>query len=151
MAQKHKCLKDRFAERSKMGNSWHLLLCPPSWMGVTDHKQKRHVFLFHVYRWLMMSISTTGDVILSLSFMDIFTEVSVSAINSSSKPGTVNGHQISRTLTRKFRWQLPSPSGFCSCLGLETGAVQTPLWKTMGQRGRCVWVALGAGRTFPGE
>lgn len=41
-----------------------------------------------------MSISTAGDVILSLSFMDIFTEVSGVVINSAFKPGTVNCHLI---------------------------------------------------------
>lgn len=64
---------------------------------VTNRKQKWHVFLTScqsVYRWLMMSISTAGDVILSLSFMDIFTEVSGVVINSALKPGTVNCHLI---------------------------------------------------------
>lgn len=63
---------------------------------VTNRKLKWHLFLTscpNAYRWLKMSISA-GDVILSLSFLDSFTEVSSVVINSSSQPVTVNCHLI---------------------------------------------------------
>lgn len=110
-----------------------------------------------VHHWLMMSISTAWDWILSFSFMSkfsFFTGLSVLVINTSSQLViTVKSPLVSSAsasvITHRFLWPSPSPSGFCSCLFPETGAVRTPLWETTGRRGRSFWGEPGAGRMFP--
>lgn len=123
-----------------------------AWEAVFGHKSKpkHHVpakSCPSVYHWLLMSIST-WDSLSWLKYISFFT-----VINTSSQLViTVKSYLVSsatiNAVTHRFRWQLPSPSGFCSCLGLGTGAVQTLLWETMGQTGHCAWVVPGVGRMF---
>lgn len=131
---------------------------------VTNRKLKRHLLLTscpNVYRWLKMSISA-GDVILSLSFMDSFTEVCSVVISSSPQPVTVNCHLIwacshadldggrhhHLAFVLVSAWRLVLPRLLSGRQWVREDAAFERRWTKTGCSWRSGWLRVSVGRTW---